>query len=207
MALLACPFCREMFERSERRTCPVCGVRLVALGTVDRQSSAPVDEDLVDPPEFQPLPPFSLGRGRGVLLVLLLLGLIAFCVPWVHVTIPDVDTYTGLSLARRLGWPWAVPCAWFVLAPIVASRRNIVQMRSARVAAAFLAAIPGTTAAILLLNPPHGSRLVPLRFSFEWGPYATLALSLVAVAASARFGGRIDDIRVRSGGSTGETLN
>jgi hypothetical protein len=182
-------------------------MRLVALAKIPRTKDAPIDEDLSDPPEYEPLPLWSMSRGRGLLATLLVLGLVVFFVPWIHVTVPDIDTYSGLALARRLGWPWAAPCAWFVLAPIVLSRRSIVQMRSARVAIAFLSAIPGTTAALILFNPPHGSRLVPLRFSFEWGPYATLVLSLAALAVCARFGGRIDDIRVRSGTSSGETLH
>jgi len=127
--------------------------------------------------------------------------------PWVAITIPDVDVYSGLAVAHRLGWPWAAPCAWFVLAPIVVTRRSIVDMRRARVAVAFLAAIPGVTAAILLLNPPHGNHLVPLRFTFEWGLFSTLALSLAAVGVGVRFGGRIDDIQVSGGSSRGETLN
>lgn len=196
-----------MFERGERATCPVCGVRLVALAKLPRTTDTSIDEDLRDPPEYEPLPLGNMSRGRGWLATLLVLGLVVFFVPWIHVTVPDIDTYSGLALAHRLGWPWAVPCAWFVMAPIVLTRRSIVQMRSARVAIAFLSAIPGTTAALVLLNPPHGSRLVPLRFSFEWGPYATLVLSLAALAVCARFGGRIDDIRVRRGTSSGETLH
>lgn len=205
MSLVACPFCGEMFERGERRICPVCGVRLVSHAKISRQAGSAMDEDLVDPPEYQPLPLAYGGRGRGSLVILLVLGLAAFFVPWIHVTVPDIETYSGLGLAHRLGWPWAAPCAWFVLAPIVLSRRSIIQMRTARVATAFLSAIPGMTAAIFLLDPPHGSRLVPLRFHFGWGLFATLALSLAAVAVSVRFGGRIDDLR--RGSSAGEIQN
>lgn len=196
-----------MFERGERRTCPVCGVRLVALARIPRQAAELTDEDLVDPPEYQPLPFAYAGRGRGLLVMLAVLGLAAFFAPWVHVTVPDIETYSGVHLARRLGWPWAAPCAWIVLAPIALSRRSIVRMRTARVATAFLSAIPGMTAAILVLNPPHGSRLVPLHFHFDWGPFVTWALSLAALVVSVRFGGRIDDIRLLRGSSAGETLN
>jgi len=82
------------------------------------------------------------------------------------------------------------------------TRRSIDQMRGARVAAAFLSAIPLITVSILWLNPPH-ARYVPLRFEWGWGIYATWLLGLVATVASIRFGGRIDDIKVSRGAVTG----
>jgi hypothetical protein len=97
--------------------------------------------------------------------------------------------------------------AWFVLLPIVLSRRSIMQMRGARVAASFLAAIPGTTAILLLARPPHGGHGVPLRFTFAWGLYATLAASVGALTAALFFGGRVDDIRVKRGSSTGQVVH
>ena len=81
----------------------------------------------------------------------------------------------GFALARRLGWAWGAGVAWFVLLPVVLSRRSIMKMRGARVAASFLAAVPGLTAAILLARPPHGAHGVPLQFTLAWGLFATLA--------------------------------
>jgi hypothetical protein len=118
-----------------------------------------------------------------------------------------VVTYSGLDIARKLGWAWAAGVAWFVLFPIVLSRRSIMQMRGARVAASFLAAIPGTTATLLLSRPPHGGHGVPLRFTFEWGIYATLGISAVSVAVAFFFGGRVDDIRVKRGTSAGQVVH
>jgi energy-converting hydrogenase Eha subunit A len=91
---------------------------------------------------------------------------------------------------------------WFILLPVVLSRRSIDQMRGARVAAAFLSAVPLVTAAILLLRPPH-ARFGPTRYDWGWGIFATALIALVATAAAVRFGGRADDIRV-SRGSAGE---
>jgi hypothetical protein len=79
-------------------------------------------------------------------------------------------------------------------------------MRGARVAAAFLASIPAISVSILLLKPPHGG-IVPLRFTFDWPIYATLALSVVALAFAFRLGGRVDDITVLRGSSKGENLH
>ena len=207
MSLLACPFCHELFAPRERTACPVCGMQLVAFEKLPRAHANANEEEGPLEPEWEPHPPLYFRRGRGALALLGVLGLAAFALPWVHLTMPDVATYSGLDIAHRLGWAWAAGAAWFVLIPIVLSRRSIVQMRGARVAAAFLSAIPGTTAALLLARPPHGGHGIPLRFTFEWGIYATLAISAVALAFSFVFGGRIDDIRVKRGTSAGQIVH
>jgi hypothetical protein len=138
---------------------------------------------------------------------LALAGLVAFFLPWVHLTMPDVVSYSGFALARRLGWAWGAGVGWFVLIPTVLSRRSIMQMRGARVAAAFLAAVPGVTAALLLARPPHGVHGVPLHFTWEWPLFATLALSAVALAFAVAFGGRVDDIKMRRGTSAGQVVH
>ena len=209
MALVACPFCREASPRPARGEhggkCALCGVPLVPFRSLPAESEP--DDEPADEPEWEPLPLRYAGRGRGALAAAAVLGLVAFVAPWVHMTMPDIATYSGVDIARRLGWAWAAGVAWFVLLPIVVSRRSIMQMRGARVATAFLAAIPGMTAALLLARPPHGVRGVPLHFTFAWGLYATLGLSLVAAVVAVTFGGRVDDIRVRRGTSTGEVVH
>jgi hypothetical protein len=82
-----------------------------------------------------------------------------------------------------------------------------MQMRGARVAVTFLAAIPGVTVLVLLAQPHHGAHGVPLRFSFEWGLYATLALSTAAIPFALLFGGRVKDIPVQSGPSAEQIVH
>jgi hypothetical protein len=110
-------------------------------------------------------------------------------------------------MLRRLGWAWGAGVAWFVLLPTVLSRRSIMHMRGARVAASFLAAVPGVTTAVLLARPPHGAHGVPLRFVFGWGLYGTLALSAVALGFALFFGGRVEDIALRRGTSAGQVVH
>lgn len=207
VSLLACPFCREMFREAEREACPVCGVPLVAFEKLPPSDDALSEDGLSREPEWEPLPATYLGRSRGALAILAVLGLVVFFVPWVHLTLPDIVSYSGFALARRLGWAWGAGVAWFVLVPTVLSRRSIMQMRGARVAVSFLAAVPGVTAALLLARPPHGAHGVPVRFTWEIGVYATLVLSAVAVAFALFFGGRVDDIQVRRGTSAGQTVH
>jgi hypothetical protein len=205
--LLACPFCREMFEHGERTTCPVCAVSLVAFDKLPASDDALSEDGVPRQPEWEPMPWVYLGRGRGPLALLALAGLVAFFLPWVHMTMPDVVSYSGFEISRRLGWSWGAGVAWFVLLPTVVSRRSIMKMRGARVAASFLSAVPGVTACILLARPPHGAHGVPVHFAWAWGLYATLGLSAVAVAFAVFFGGRLDDIPLRRGTSAGQVVH
>jgi hypothetical protein len=207
MSLLACPFCRELFPRGEHEGCPVCGVPLVALEKLPLSDDAMHEEGTTPEPEWEPLPAAYLGRGRGPLAAIAVAGLVAFFLPWIWITMPDIVALSGVGLAQRLGWVWGSGVAWFILVPTVLSRRSIMQMRGARVAAAFLAAVPGTTVAVLLARPPHATHGVPLRFSFALPLYATLGLSLLALGVAVVFGGRVDDIRVRRGSSAGQLVH
>jgi hypothetical protein len=207
MSLLACPFCREMFKRGERELCTVCGVKLVPFETLPLSDDALSEDGVPRRPELEALPITYLGRGRGLVAALSLAGLAAFFVPWIHLTMPDDLMLTGAALAQRLGWAWGSGVAWFILVPTVLSRRTIFQLRGARVAAAFLAAVPGMTTVVLLARPPHGSNGVPVRFTYEPALFATLALSVLAFAAALALGGRGDDIRVRRGTSAGQLVH
>jgi hypothetical protein len=210
VSLLACPFCREMFPQKEHAAgsaCPVCGVALVAFEKLPPSHDALGEDGVARQPEWEPLPATYPGRGRAALALLAALGLVAFFAPWVHETMPDVVTYTGFALARRLGWAWGAGVGWFVLLPIVLTRRSIMQMRGARVAASFLGAVPGVTAALLLARPPHGTHGVVLHFDFAWGLYTTLVASAVAVGVALFFGGRLDDIALQRGTSAGQVVH
>lgn len=205
MGLVACPFCREMFESGERKACPVCGMNLVAFETLPPSHDA-VGEDIPVEPHHEPLPWTMMGRNRLALPVVALLGLLMFFLPWVHVTLPETIDINGFDMARRLGWSWSAGCAWVVLIPTVLSRRTIWQLRGARVAAAFLSAVPLVTTMILWLKPPHGG-LIPVKFEYGFAFFATMALSAIATALSIGLGGKIEDIKVVRGTSKGEVLH
>jgi hypothetical protein len=96
---------------------------------------------------------------------------------------------------------------WFVLLPVVLTRRTIMHMRGARVAVSFLSAVPGLTAALLLARTPHHHPGIHLQFSFGIGLFASIALSLIAVGVGLFFGGRVDDIAVKRGTSSGQTVH
>ncbi len=162
--------------------CPLCGIRLRELPALAEELFD--DEGVLVGPERRLFPMTFLGRGRGLLVGLAVCGLGLFFAPWVHMTLPDETVYTGFDVARRLGWSWAPAAAWFVLIPTVLSRRTLVRLRSARLAVAFLATVPAVTATLLLLFPPQATRYVPLRFTFSWGLWATLAVALTSLVVS-----------------------
>lgn len=148
------------------------------------------DEGVITAPERETLPWHYAGRGRAALVALGLVGSALFFAPWVDMTMPDIVELSAFDLARhRLGWLWGAFVGWFVLVPTVASRRTIAQLRGARVAAAFLSAVPTVSVAVLLAFPPHGRRGVPVSYTWTWAFWATLALSAVAIACAVRLGG------------------
>jgi hypothetical protein len=208
VALLACPFCREMFEQGEAKACPVCGMALAKFEDLPPSHDAMHDEAGVPlTPETQTLPWRYMGRGKGALLALAALGIAMFFLPWVRLTMPHIDTLTAFEMAHRIGWLWGAGIAWLVLVPTVMSRRTIVQLRGARVAAAFLSAVPIVSVGLLVAFPPHGVRGVPVRFTWEWPMWVTLGVALAAVAVSLRLGGRVDDISVSRGSSKGQAVH
>jgi hypothetical protein len=190
--LIACPFCHELFVKGEAKECPACGLGLTDLSKLALSQDAKAEDDfgIPTPPHLLPLPWLDLRRGKGILVMGAVLGLVAFFSPWVHMTSPETRLLSGAELARRSGWIWGSGVAWFVLLPMALTRRTIDKMRGARVAATFLSAVPVLTCTILWLMPPR-ARYVPLRFDWAWGLYATWILGVVAMVTSVRLGGKL----------------
>lgn len=208
VGLLACPFCREMFEEGEAKACPVCGMELAKLHKLPPSIDALHDEAGVPTaPEAEELPLTYLGRSKGPIAVLALAGLVFFFLPWVQLTMPYIDSKSAFDLAHeRIGWLWGICAAWVVLIPTVLSRRSIFKMRGARVAAAFLSAIPTVAISVLLAKPPRGG-IIPVRYTWDWPMWATLGVSLLAIAFSIRLGGSAMDITVKRGSSKGQAVH
>lgn len=194
--LVACPFCRELFDRAEAEQCPECGIPLEPLHTLP-----PSYEELEREaahwerrrPEDERLPLGDLSRGRGPLLAVAISSLLAFGVaPWVTFTAPHEQVRTGLSLAAGpLGFLWGGAVAWFVSIALASSRRTIVQMRGVRAILMAFAAMTASEVAVLLAMSPTSSRHVYVAYEWNWGLYAALALSVLGVAIAARFGGSL----------------
>jgi hypothetical protein len=196
-ALQACPFCRKLYTSDEARTCPDCDVALVGMSQLPPSLDALEDEDEQGTPtlpENQLLPTSYLGSGRGALLVLSGLGIAAFFLPWVELQKPETVVYSAFDLARgRAGWLWGGLTAWFVLVPLVLSRRTIARLRSIRVVAVMFAAMTLTEALMLWLMPPRRG-LAPLELHFRYGLFLSGAISLAASIVAARLGGSLHNL-------------
>ena len=127
----------------------------------------------------------------------------------------DRVAFLGLNSDRYHEYLYAVPWAQAAVNPVnvrwspaeIAFSLKDSQTELLLVDDAFLSAVPGVTAALLLARPPHGAHGVPVRFTFGVALDATLVVSLVAIGFAVFFGGRLDDIRLRRGTSQGRLVH
>jgi hypothetical protein len=149
------------------------------------------------PPEDRTLPLAYAGRGRGALLVLCVVGLGLFFAPWISLSKPDEITYTGFALARARGmWFFGGAVGWFIALPLVFTRRTVRSMRGVRVVTATFTALSVIVPGFLLIYPPRGTAYYPVEFTWQPALFGTLIAGALGTFFAARFGGRIDDIRV-----------
>lgn len=188
--LLACPFCRELFPEGERTKCGACGLPLVNMDELPPSLDAQAEEwdelARIDPDDRR-VGRFDWRRGKGALLVLCALGLAAFFTPWVALERPDIAELSGFDLARgRAGWLWGGAIGWFLLLPLVLTRRTPRQMRGVRVVSAAFAAMTLLEVIMLVASTPERPG-----YAFHWLPglYASGAISLLGSIAASRFGG------------------
>lgn len=194
--LLACPFCRQLFPSGEASSCPECGIPLAPLAKLPPSHDALAeDPPEVVPPHMVALPWTYLGRGRGLLAALGVLGLVAFFGPWAVETAPNLHTYSGFDLGIRTRWLSAAGIAFLVMVPLVLSRRSVHAMRGARFAVGFLAGIVLMTILVqIVFAPVARSAFVPVRYAWGWGLYACGVIATLVVAAASRFGGDLKDL-------------
>lgn len=205
--LLACPFCRQLYTRDDAKICPECDLAVKPLHELPPSHDADLLDEpiLLEEPQDELLSWAYLGRGRGALLLVTLAGIAVFFAPWLHETAPEIRTLSGYAFSRLLGWIWAGGIAWFVMLPLVASRRTIRQMRGARVAVGFLASMVVLTVITRLSLQPAAHPLIPVRYSWGWGMYAAGCLGIAALVLAYKFGGDVDDMptgRERRGDET-----
>lgn len=195
--LLACPFCRELFDDREASRCPQCDLPLVPMERLPLSAEALEEEGAPHlPPEHRPLGTWFLGRGRGALLALAVAGAALFFMPWVELTHAHEVTLRGYDLARgNAPWLWGGAIGWFLLVPLLLSRRTVADLRGVRVIAATFSAMTLGEAAMLLLRPPAEHGYVSYGLEYTWGLYASAVVSAAAIAVAVRLGGRLEDLR------------
>ena len=148
------------------------------------------------PPEDRTLSPWFWRRGRGALLGLSALGLFLFFCPWVSLLRPDAVELSGFDLARgNAGWLWGGAIGWFLLLPLVATRRTVTALRGVRVVCVTFAAMTLGEVVLLLVRKPTEQGYFSYGVDYAWGLYASGLVALAALVVGARLGGRVDDRR------------
>ena len=189
--LLACPFCRQLYASAETRSCPDCGVRLVRMNLLPPSHEAEL-EDLAagtrPSPDDRTMAWNDFRYGRGALLAVAACGLAAFFMPWVAMTRPELLTLSGFDLARRAGWLWGGAIGWFLMIPLIWTRRTPGRLRGVRGISAVFAAMTLLEVLVLLGLPPR-PRAYAVEFSTQFGLYLSGLLSVAGVALALRLGG------------------
>ena len=115
---------------------------------------------------------------------------------------------SGFDLARgRAGWLWGGVTGFFILIPLLVTRRSIHKLRGARpIAVAFSAMTLGEVAVLLSLPPPV--RRVPLELHFAWGIYASGVVSFASTLVAVFLGGSLPPMpTAQTESSAGKTLH
>lgn len=188
MALVACPFCRELFGKDEAERCPHCDILLVPLASLP-----PSAEALAEEPEASPLDRrfgfFFVGGGRGLGLGLNVLGFVLFLAPWFFLERPDAIGLSGFDLARGNA-PWLLGGALgFALnVPLLLSRRTYWELSSVRGIAVTFALMTACEVIVLVAKPPLETSYFRAHLSYGFGLWASLGTSLAAAFACFRLG-------------------
>jgi hypothetical protein len=81
--------------------------------------------------------------------------------------------------------------AWFVLFPLVWTRRTIAAMRGVRPVAALFTSMSLVEVAMMVLLRPSGPSAVPVLYTWGEGLYLTGILSVIATIVAVGFGGSL----------------
>lgn len=196
--LLCCPFCRELFTEDDAvERCPDCGVDLVPFQSLAASPESRLELEAAEaqtPVEHRVRPFWDLGRGKGLLLICALLGLASYALPWFSQSSPETRVLTGFQLARHhVGWLWGGAVGWFILLPLLLTRRTIVQMRGVRMISGVFASM--TALEVLVFVNMTGSRQtqVVVQFAWEWGIWVSSFVSAVGTCAALALGGSLPD--------------
>lgn len=177
--------------------CPDCGVELLPFHAVQPSAEAQLERDALleqVPREHRRLPFWSLRHKKGVLLACALLGLATYALPWFAQTSPETRVLTGYQLARHfVGWLWGGAIGWFILLPLVLTRRSIVELRGVRLISAVFASMTALEILVFVNMTASRQHHVLVQFAWEWGIWASCFVSAVGTCAAVMLGGPLPD--------------
>jgi hypothetical protein len=175
--------------------CPECGVDLLALHELPASAESRLEREAEAeriPEEFRKRGLFDPGRGRGLLVALAVLGLFGFFQPWFVLRKPDEVVLSGYLIARHFaGWVWAGAVGWFMLIPLIITRRSIASMRGVRAVCVFFAALTAGEILVLANVSPTSKVHVPIEFGWMWGLFFSATVSIFGTIVALGFGGAL----------------
>jgi hypothetical protein len=175
--------------------CPDCDVALVPLHQLPPSAETILEREAEleqTPLEWKRLPFFDMSRGRGWLLLLCVLGLVGFFQPWFLLYKPEEVVLSGYRIARHFaGWVWAGAVGWFVLVPLVLTRRTIADLRGIRAICAFFASLTFGEILVLANVSPTSKSHVPIEFASAYGLWWSAGVSALATLVSLILGGSL----------------
>ena len=146
------------------------------------------------PIEWRRLAFWDFRRGRGLLPVLAILGLLTYALPWFSQTLPETRILTGYQLARHhVGWLWGGAVGWFTLIPLVVTRRSIAAMRGVRMISAVFASLTATEVLVFVNITASRQNQVVVQFAWEWGIWISCFVSALGACIAANLGGSVPD--------------
>lgn len=192
--LLCCPFCRDLYTKDDGvERCPDCSVDLVPFQEVAPSPETQLEQEALleqTPAAWRQMAFLDLSKGRGLLLLLALLGLLSYALPWFSQTLPETRVLSGFQLARtHVGWLWGGAVGWFILIPLVISRRSIAAMRGVRMISAVFASLTATEVLVFVNITSSRQSQIIVQFAWEWGIWVSCFISALGACIAVTFGG------------------
>jgi magnesium-transporting ATPase (P-type) len=180
-------------ENVER--CPDCDVGLVPLHQMPPSAETLLEQEAElnqTPPEWRKRSFFDLGRGRGLLIGLALIGLAGFFQPWFILKKPEIVILSGFRIARFFaGWVWAGAIGWFVLIALLLTRRSIASLRGVRAISVFFASLTLCEILVLANVSPTSKIRVPIEFGWAYGLWWSALVSALGAIVAMGLGGAL----------------
>jgi hypothetical protein len=177
--------------------CPECGVELVPFHELAPSAESQLElESLVEqsPIELRLRPFWDMRRGKGLLLTCTVLGLASYALPWFSQTAPEARVLNGFELARHyVGWLWGGAVGWFILLPLLLTRRTIVAMRGVRMIAAVFASMSALEILVFVNMTASRQTHVLVQFAWEWGVWVSSFISALGTCAALTLGGSLPE--------------
>jgi hypothetical protein len=134
--------------------------------------------------------PWLSGRGfRGLVSAGALAGLATFAMPWFALEHPNTVDLSGFDLARgNAPWLWGGAIGYFLILPLLFSRRSLNDLRRIRVITATFAIMTACEVLVIALKPPVEAAYFHSQLQHLPAFYVSAVVSVLTTVGSALLG-------------------